>query len=301
MTRFLPVAALATTLVLWASAFVGIRHLGETFSPGALSLGRLVVGALALGVTLMIARSWRRPNRRELVSMAAIGVLWFGIYNIALNAGERLVDAGTAATIIQVSPVLIALLSVPLLGERLSLPLVAGMAIAFAGVALIGLSHSGSQGGDVLGVLLCLLAAITYAVSLILQKPLLDRLSALQVTWVACTVGALSTLPFAGDLVAQAAEASTGDLGWLVYLGVFPTAVAFTTYAYALRHVPASRLGVSTYLVPPLTALMSWALLAEVPPAITWVGGALCLLGVALTRARVRRRPRPDAPVAAVR
>lgn len=301
MTRFLPVAALATTLVLWASAFVGIRHLGETFSPGALSLGRLVVGALALGVTLVIARSWRRPTRREAFSMAAIGVLWFGIYNIALNAGERLVDAGTAATIIQVSPVLIALLSVPLLGERLSLPLVAGMAIAFAGVALIGLSHSGSQGGDVLGVVLCLLAAITYAVSLILQKPLLERLSALQVTWVACTVGAVSTLPFAGDLVGQATDASTGDLGWLVYLGVFPTAVAFTTYAYALRHVPASRLGVSTYLVPPLTALMSWVLLAEVPPAITWVGGALCLLGVALTRARVRRRPRPDAPVAAVR
>lgn len=301
MTRFLPVAALATTLVLWASAFVGIRHLGETFSPGALSLGRLVVGAVALGVTLMIARSWRRPTRREAVSMAVIGVLWFGIYNIALNAGERLVDAGTAATIIQVSPVLIALLSVPLLGERLSLPLVAGMAIAFAGVAIIGLSHSGSQGGDVLGVLLCLLAAITYAVSLILQKPLLDRLSALQVTWVACTVGAISTLPFAGDLVGQAADASSGDLGWLVYLGVFPTAVAFTTYAYALRHVPASRLGVSTYLVPPLTALMSWALLAEVPPAITWVGGALCLLGVALTRARVRRRRPLDAPAAGVR
>lgn len=301
MTRFLPVAALATTLVLWASAFVGIRHLGETFSPGALSLGRLVVGALALGVTLLLARSWRRPTRREALSMAAIGVLWFGIYNLALNAGERLVDAGTAATIIQVSPVLIALLSVPLLGERLSVPLVAGMAVAFAGVALIGLSHSGSQGGDVLGVVLCLLAAITYAVSLILQKPLLDRLSALQVTWVACTVGAVSTLPFAGDLVGQAAEASAADLGWLVYLGVFPTAVAFTTYAYALRHVPASRLGVSTYLVPPLTALMSWALLAEVPPAITWLGGALCLLGVALTRARVRRRPRPDAPVAAVR
>lgn len=301
MTRFLPVAALATTLVLWASAFVGIRHLGETFSPGALSLGRLVVGAVALGVTLMIARSWRRPTRREAVSMAVIGVLWFGIYNIALNAGERLVDAGTAATIIQVSPVLIALLSVPLLGERLSLPLVAGMAIAFAGVAIIGLSHSGSQGGDVLGVLLCLLAAITYAVSLILQKPLLDRLSALQVTWVACTVGAVSTLPFAGDLVGQAADASSADLGWLVYLGVFPTAVAFTTYAYALRHVPASRLGVSTYLVPPLTALMSWALLAEVPPAITWAGGALCLLGVALTRARVRRRRPLDAPAAGVR
>ena len=77
---------------------------------------------------------------------------------------------------------------------------------------------------------------------------------------------------------------SLHDLGWLVYLGVFPTAIAFSTYGYALRYLPASRLGVTTYLVPPIAALISLVLLREVPPVITWIGGAMCLLGVALTR-----------------
>ena len=74
----------------------------------------------------------------------------------------------------------------------------------------------------------------------------------------------------------------------MVYLGAFPTAIAFTTYAYALTHMSASSLGVTTYLVPPITVVMAWLLLDEVPPAMAYVGGGLCLAGVALPR----RRPR---------
>ena len=63
---WLPLTAVAVTLVLWASAFVGIRHLGSSFSPGSLSLGRLLFGAVALGIALLVSRSWRTPTRREL-------------------------------------------------------------------------------------------------------------------------------------------------------------------------------------------------------------------------------------------
>ena len=59
-----------------------------------------------------------RPTGREWVSIVAIGVLWFGVYNVALNEGEHRVDAGTAAMLIQVSPVLIAVLAAMFLGER---------------------------------------------------------------------------------------------------------------------------------------------------------------------------------------
>ena len=102
----------------------------------------------------------------------------------------------------------------------------------------------------------------------------------------ACTVGAIACLPFAGDLISQAREAPASSVWWLVYLGVFPTALAFTTYAYALKHMTASSLGVTTYLVPPITVLMAWVLLDETPPAMAYVGGALALAGVALARRR---------------
>src|ERR1700710_871109 len=106
----LPLVAVAVTLLLWSSAFVAIRHLGQAFSPGALSLGRLVVGSVALGVVLVM-RGWTTPRRRDWPGLVVIGVLWFGVYNVALNAGEHRVDAGTAAMLIQLSPVLVAVLA----------------------------------------------------------------------------------------------------------------------------------------------------------------------------------------------
>lgn len=282
----LPLAAVATTLVLWASAFVAIRHLGEHVGPGALALGRLLVGSLCLGAVLGVRRDWRKPSRSDWVGLAAIGVLWFGVYNVALNEGERRVDAGTAAMLIQVSPVLIAVLAVLFLRERSGLRLWLGLAVAFSGVAVIALATSPGGDRDLVGVALCLVSAAAYSASLTVQKPLMTRLPALQVTWVGCTVGAVVCLPFAGGLVDDLASASAADIGWVVYLGAFPTAVAFTTYAYALGHMSASSLGVTTYLVPPITVLMAWLLLGEVPPAMAYVGGALCLAGVALARRR---------------
>jgi drug/metabolite transporter (DMT)-like permease len=291
---WLPVAAVGVTLLLWASAFVAIRYLGDDFSPGALSLGRLLVGSIALGVAALASLGLPRPSRGDLLRIVVIGVLWFGVYNVALNDGERRVDAGTAAMLIQVSPVLIALLAALFLSERFTVFLGLGLALAFGGVALIGLSTSPGGNSDLVGVALCIVSAVVYSVSVILQKPLLARNAAVHVTWLACTVGAIVCLPFAGDLVHQTAAAPAGSILWVVYLGVFPTAIAFTTYAFALTHMSASSLGVTTYLVPPLTIVMGLLFLDEAPPAMAYAGGALALVGVAVARRKKRtlaRRP----------
>jgi len=284
--RWLPVVAVAITLVLWASAFVAIRHLATDFSAGALSLGRLVVGSVALGV-VALSRGLPRPSGRDWVSLVVIGVLWFGVYNVALNQAEHHVDAGTSAMLIQISPVLIAVLATLFLNEQFTLWLALGLVLAFAGVVLIGVSQPGGH-NDIAGVLLCLLAALVYSIALVVQKPLVSRLSALTVTWLACTVGAVACLPFAGQLIDGTRDASASDIWWVVYLGLFPTAVAFTTYAFALRHMTAGSLGITTYLVPPLTILMGWLLLGETPPGMAYVGGALALVGVAVARRKQR-------------
>ncbi|MBJ7357668.1 MAG: DMT family transporter [Nocardioides sp.] len=284
---WLPPLAVGVTLVLWASAFVAIRHLADTFTAGSLSLGRLLVGTLCLGV-VALSRGVPRPTGRQWVSLVAIGVLWFGVYNVALNAGEQHVDAGTAVMLIQVSPVLVALLAATFLHERFTGYLALGLALAFSGVALIATASDSAGERSVLGVVLCLVAAVVYSVSLVLQKPLVASIPAIHVTWIACTIGAVVCLPFAGQLVDDARDASAADLWWVLYLGVFPTAVAFTTFAYALRTMTASNLGVTTYLVPPITILMGWLFLDEVPPTMAYVGGVLALVGVAVAR----RKPR---------
>ena len=291
---WLPLGAVATTLVLWASAFVAIRHLGHDFSPGALSLGRLVVGALCLAV-VALGRGLPRPTRNDAGAIVAIGLLWFGVYNVALNEGEQRVDAGTAAMLIQVSPVLIALLAALFLDERFTIHLALGLALAFGGVAVIAFSTSPGGNSDVVGVLLCLLSAVVYSISLVLQKRVVGRMQAVHVVWLACSVGAVACLPFTGQLVDQAADAPASSLWWLVYLGVFPTAIAFTTYAFALQHMSASSLGVTTYLVPPITIVMGLVFLGEAPPTMAYAGGVLALVGVAVAR----RKPRTAAKTTA--
>jgi drug/metabolite transporter (DMT)-like permease len=289
-------AALATVL-LWASAFVGIRSAGRTFSPGALSLGRLLVACVALAA-IGLSRGERLPTRAQLrtagLPLVVCGLLWFGAYNVLLNAAERRVDAGTAAMLVNIGPILIAVLAGVLLREGFPRTLLAGCAIAFGGAAIIGLATSGVGERSGWGAALCVAAAAAYAGGVVAQKPLLERTSALQVTFLACLVGAIACLPFAPATVHELRAAPAGAIAWTAYLGVFPTAVGFTTWAYALKRTSAGRMGATTYLVAPLAILLGWALLGESPPALALLGGAVCLAGVAVTRLR----PRPSAPAA---
>ncbi|GGQ12435.1 DMT family transporter [Streptosporangium pseudovulgare] len=282
-------AAAGVTVLLWASAFVGIRGAAPYFSPGALALGRLLAGSAVLGVILLVRREGL-PPRAAWPGILVSGVLWFGAYTVALNWGEQEVDAGTAAMVVNIGPLLIALLGGRLLGEGFPPRLLAGMAVSFGGAVVVGISMSGQGHASVTGVLLCLAAAVTYAVGVLSQKPALRHASALQVTAFGCFVGTAACLPFAGQLVSQAARAPLAATLDVVYLGVFPTAVAFTTWAYALARTTAGKMGATTYLVPVLVVLMAWAVLGEVPGWLSLLGGLLCLAGVAVSRRRAPGR-----------
>ncbi|MEV7889408.1 DMT family transporter [Streptomyces sp. NPDC088357] len=289
----LAAGAALVTVVLWASAFVSIRSAGTEYSPGALALGRLLAGVVTLGAICVVRREGL-PARAAWPGILVSGLLWFGFYMVALNWGEQQVDAGTAALVVNIGPILIALLGARILGDALPPRLLAGMAVSFAGAVAVGLSMSGEGKSSVLGVALCLLAAVAYAGGVVAQKPALGSASALQVTTYGCLVGAVVCLPFAGQLVHEVADAPVSATLNMVYLGVFPTALAFTTWAYALARTTAGRMGATTYAVPALVVLMSWLALGEVPGLLTLAGGVLCLAGVAVSRSRAAAAgPRP--------
>jgi drug/metabolite transporter (DMT)-like permease len=288
------ILAVVVTVLAWASAFVAIRGVGEDFSPGALALGRLLVGTAVLGL-LLAGRGWVRPTGREWGLLLVCGVGWFGIYNVALNAAEQHLDAGTTAMLVNIGPILIAVFAGLLLGEGFPRRLVAGLAVAFTGVVLIGVATRNAE-TDLVGVVVCIVAAVTYAAGVVAQKPLLRRLPGLQVTFIACAMGALCCLPWSGVLAGELAAAPAGSIAGMVYLGAVPTALAFSTWAYALSRMDAGKLGVTTYLVPPLVIGLGWLLLDEVPPGLALVGGAVCLAGVGLSRRRTRVRPRVLVP-----
>ena len=279
--------AAAVTVVLWASAFVAIRSAGEHFAPGALALGRLLVASLALGVVWRLSGGgW--PARAAWPGILCSGLLWFGLYMVTLNWGERDVDAGTAAMLVNIGPILLALLGGWLLHEGFPRRLAAGMAVSFAGVLVVGISESGGGRTSVSGVVLCVVAAVGYAAGVVGQKLALRHASAVQVTTFGCFTGTAACLPFTGQLLSQLGSAPVSATLQVVYLGLFPTTLGFTTWAYALARTTSGRMGATIYAVPTLVIIMSWLILGQVPRWLAVAGGVLCLAGVAVSRSRSR-------------
>jgi len=274
------------TVTLWGSAFVGIRDVGRSLSPGSIALGRLLVSLGVLSAVMVIRRS-PVPAIRHLPRIAGYGVLFLAGYSVTLNYAERVVDAGTAAMVINTGPILITVLAGIFLKEGFPRRLFAGCAVAFAGCVLIGLA--GSRSGSVGGIALLVVAAFAYASAVVIEKPVLDRLDPLPVTWLGCACATVACLPFAPTLVDEVQGAGPATIGRVVYLGVGPTALGFVTWAYALRHTSAGRLAALAYLIPVVAIGLGWVLLGQTPPALAVAGGGLCLAGVVLTRAPGRR------------
>lgn len=275
-------AAAATTVVLWASAFIVIRGTAASFTPGPMALLRMAIGSVALGI--IAARAGvRLPPRSSVPLLVGWGVAWFAGYNLALNAAERMIDAGAAATIVNIAPLLVVVFAGLLLGEGFPRGLVVGAPLSFLGVALIGLPTASGHVGP-LGAGLAFVAAVLYAGATLVQKHLLRTVDSTTLTWLGAVAGTVALLPWTDALVEELRTASPAAIGGVVYLGLFPTAVAFTTWAYVLVRSSAGRTSATTYVVPAVSILLAWALLGERPTPLMLLGAGLCLLGVHLTR-----------------
>lgn len=277
--------AIIVTVLSWASAFVVIRGAAPHFDGGALALARLAVGTLLLSA-LVIGRPWVRMTPREWILVLAFGIAWFGAYNVALNLAEHTLDAGTTAMIVGAGPILIALGGGLFLGEGIPRWLAIGAGVAFVGVILIGVGTGIGGFSNPVGLVWAIIAAVTYAIGVLCQKPALRRLPARQVTFLGAAIGTVACLPFIGQLIGNLQVAPVSAILGAVYLGAVPTALAFSTWAYALGRMPAGQLGVTTYVVPALVIVLGLIFFGEVPAPLAIVGGVVCLVGVGLSRRR---------------
>lgn len=278
------------TVLSWASAFPSIRVALTGFGPAELAALRFAVASLAIGLYV----AWKRPvlpGRADLARLVAAGVLGIAAYNLLLNTGSRVVDAGTASFVVNTAPVFTALLGAVLLGERLRPIGWTGIGLSFAGVALIAVGRGDMGFGA--GALLVLAAALCQAAQFVLQKPLLARCGALPVTACLIWVGTAALSPALPGALVAAASAPAHAVGAVIFLGLGPAALAYVTWSYALSRLPVGRAASFLYLVPPLAMLIAWSWLGEVPGWGALAGGAVALAGVVLVNTVGREPTQP--------
>lgn len=272
--------AVLTSIFLWASAFVGIRAGLQDYSPEGLALLRFIVASVCMGIVY-----FRLPERsairwRDAFAMMCLGMLGIGVYNITLNYGELSVSSGVASFIISQSPIIAALIAIPFLGERLTSMRLLGFTVSVLGVALIMMGQQGEELNWDIGVVYVLIAACAGSIFSVLQKPFLKRYHAIEATTYAMWGGTLFLAINTPKLLHDLPQASLSSTLTVIYLGIFPAAVGYIAWSYALKALPASRVMSFLYFIPFLATLLGWLLLGEVPTLLSMTGGLIAIAGV---------------------
>ncbi|MCC6546038.1 DMT family transporter [Candidatus Sumerlaeota bacterium] len=277
-----------TTILLWSSAFPLIRVANHGYNPMEIAFGRYGLASLILLVVALVMRI-RLPRREHLVQLFISGFFSVTVYNVALNWGMQRLIAGPASFVVNTLPMFTAILSTIFLKEKILPAGWLGLIISCSGILLIAIGESGAAILNV-GTFSILLAALSWAISIIQQKPLLKFYAPLEIVCYSIWSGALCMAFVLPSLVASVKTAPMASTSALVYLGVFPAVVAYITWNMVLAVTPAARAASFLYLVPVLSTAIAFFLLKEVPTRLTLVGGALALGGVIVINALGRQK-----------
>ncbi|RQR54667.1 DMT family transporter [Burkholderia sp. Bp9140] len=279
--------AVAFTIVSWASAFPFIRIGLHGLAPLQLAAARFATAAVLVIAWL----AWRRPRmpaKGDALRFLVCGFLGIALYNALLNTGEQTVSAGAASFIVNTLPIFTALLAAVFLREHFNRWGWLGSLVSLAGIAVI--AH-GQPGGLVLGSgsTLILGAALCSASYFVLQRRLIPVYGALPCAAYTLLAGALLLTPWLpGALVSLGGGASHDTALAVLVLGVFPAALGYATWTFALGYFGTARAANFLYLTPAVATVLSMALTGERPGIETLCGGLLAVAGVIFVALRGR-------------
>ncbi len=266
------------TVVFWSSALVAIRIGLHSYSPGSLGLFRYLVASFSLLLLYFKLPKRNKVPLQDLIRIILIGTFGIGLYNIAFNYGEITVSAGVAGFIIGLMPMFTMLFSITVLSESVPIKSWLGVLLSLIGLGLIAIGeYSGIQFNY--GVIYILIASILGGYYAVAQKRLFNRYGPLELVILTIWGGTLIMFIYLPNLIHEIPHASWQATTAAVYLGIFPAAIAYATWNYALSKAPASRAAIYLYAMPIVATLLGFLILQEYPSWLSLIGGIITLFG----------------------
>ncbi|HET9614840.1 MAG TPA: DMT family transporter [Candidatus Limnocylindrales bacterium] len=274
-------------MVLWAANFIVVKTAVAVIPPVGFTFLRFALAS----ITLLVLLRWREGSiglpRRDMLTIAGLGAVGFGVYQILWTTGLTTVAAGDSALIIASTPVLVAFLAVFARSDHLTTAKLVGGVVSFVGVALVIASGEGlSLGSSFAGEAITLVAAVCWAGYTAFAAPFVRRFSPLRATAWATIAGTIVLAPIALIQLAPvgAAVASPGVIGAVLYSGLLAAGVSNVVVLNGVRLVGPTRTAAYQFLVPALAVVLAAIFLAEPIRPGQVIGGAVIVAGVLVTR-----------------
>lgn len=285
--------ALVLTLLTWSFSFLAAVRLRQDLGLTEALAARFVPVLLGAGAFLLFRRPLRVP-REAWPKVIWMGLLSVPVYNVFFLHGMKTVPSGTGALIIALNPVFTAVLARVFLGEPFGRRHVAGLLLAMAGVFVV-VRFGTDKAVDwpyLSSALLLALAPLSWALYTVVGRTLPAGADPLDTSYALLFAGSLPLLAFARPSTARLLAASPGALWSALYLAVPCTLLAWVSFLWALKRLPAGEASAFIFLNPPLANLWAWLFEgAKLRPAFL-AGAAILLAGVALIVVRPPARSR---------
>lgn len=268
------------TVVLWSSAFVFTKVALLSFSSTALGFLRCAIASAVLYVVLR-CKGVGMFGWRELPRFMLSGALGFSIYLFIFNKGSETLTAATGCILIATAPIITALMASIVFRERLTRLAWIALWLAFIGVLVLML-WNGSVSVNA-GVLWMLGAALGISAYNVIQRLYAHEYTSLQITAYSFFMATAMLAVFLPESIRQIAAAPIPHVIAVVFLGVFPSALAYLLWAKALSFAATtSDVTKFMFLTPLLSFVLGYAVISELPGVETWLGGAIILSGLVL-------------------
>jgi drug/metabolite transporter (DMT)-like permease len=277
---------LSGVALMWGSSFLWIDIGLDAFRPALVTLVRISLGAIALG----LARRTRTPVAREdWPRIGFLAMVWIAIPLLLFPIAQDLgVASSTAGMINGAVPLFAAIFAAVLLRRLPGAIQAVGLAVGFAGVVLVSIPAARGSATTAIGTFLALLATLLYGVAANVTVPLQQRYGALPVIFRAQLVALVVILPFGVAAVPASRWAWPSALA-LVALGVFGTGLAYIASSTLLGRAGPTRGSVQIYFIPLVALILGVAFRDERVSPVALAGVGLVLLGAYLTSRRERR------------